>query len=281
MSAVKRREPGPLLLSIAIHVVVAFAILNAAFHYNFATDRTAHAPPPTAEKITYTSMASSGGAQGGLDSVGAPPKAKQPAQALVAPLTVPKGIAPPAAPSAGNPGGATGGRGRAVITATTGVVPGDPDPRLSTDIHEFSPAPKSHAERVDSAVRASIYAYNDSVAKAHAMAGKAPGDWTYEGKNGQKWGIDGNKIYLGKFAIPSAVLAALPIRIQGNPGETIADRLVTTRRADLMLHADAQLHDEEFKSAVKRIRERKDRERQEKKAAEADKPASTTPDLIP
>ena len=30
----------------------------------------------------------------------------------------------------------------------------------------------------------------------------------------------------GKFTIPSAVLAALPIRVQGNPGETIADRLV-------------------------------------------------------
>ena len=281
MSAVKRREPGPLLLSIAIHVVVAFAILNAAFHYDFSADRTVRAPAPVAERITYTSMAAPGGAAGGRDSTGPAPKATQPSRALVAPLTVPTGIAPPPAPSAGNPGGVTGGRGQTAISATTGVVPGIPDPRLSTDIHEFVPAPKTHAERVDSAVRASIYAYNDSVAKAHAMAGRAPGDWTYEGKNGQKWGIDGNKIYLGKFAIPSAVLAALPIRIQGNPGETIADRLVTTRRADLLLHADAQLHDDEFKTAVKRIRERKDRERQEKKAAEADKPASTTPDLIP
>jgi hypothetical protein len=77
------------------------------------------------------------------------------------------------------------------------------------------------------------------------------------------------------------VLAALPIRIQGNPGETIADRLVTTRRADLLLHADAQLHDEEFKTAVKRIRERKDKERQDKRAADSDKPSVTTPDLIP
>ena len=281
MSALQRREPGPLLLSIAIHVVVAFAILNAAFHYDFSGDRSVRAPAPAAEKITYTSMSAPGGASGGRDSAGPPPKSTQPSRALVAPLTVPTGIAPPPAPSAGNPGGVTGGRGATAITATTGVVPGDPDPRLATDIHEFLPAPKTHAERVDSAVRASIYAYNDSVAKAHAMAGRAPGDWTYEGKNGQKWGIDGNKIYLGKFAIPSAVLAALPIRIQGNPGETIADRLVTTRRADLMLHADAQLHDDEFKSAVKRIRERKDRERQEKKAADADKPASTTPDLIP
>ena len=281
MTAVRRREPGPLLISIAVHVVVAFAILNAAFHYDFSGDRTERAPTATPEKITYTSMAAPGGAMGGRDSAGPPPKATQPSRALIAPLTVPTGIAPPPAPSAGNPGGVSGGRGQTSISATTGVVPGDPDPRLSTDIHEFLPAPKTHAERVDSAVRASIYAYNDSVAKAHAMAGRAPGDWTYEGKNGQKWGIDGSKIYLGKFAIPSAVLAALPIRIQGNPGETIADRLVTTRRGDLLLHADAQLHDEEFKSAVKRIRERKDKEREEKRAANADKPAATTPDLIP
>ncbi|MDQ2667893.1 MAG: hypothetical protein M3Z05_18040 [Gemmatimonadota bacterium] len=279
MSQAARRAPGPLLLSIAIHVVVAFAILNAAFHYDFSGIRSPHAPSAIQEKITYTSMAASGGAQGGLDSAGPPPKAMQPSRALIAPLRVPTAIAPPAA-SAGNPGGVAGGRGQVSISATAGVVPGDPDPRLSTDIHEFVPAPKTHAERVDSAVRASIYAYNDSVAKAHGLAGRAPGDWTVE-KNGQKWGIDGSKIYLGKFAIPSAVLAALPIRIQGNPGETIADRLVTTRRADLLLHADAQLHDDEFRTAVKRIRERKDKERQDKRAADADKPAATTPDLIP
>ena len=280
MSVPQRREPGPLLLSIAFHVIVAFAILNAAFHYDFSGDRSPRAPAAIPEKITYTSMVAPGGAQGGLDSAGAPPKATQPSRALVAPLRVPTGIAPPPAPSAGSPGGVTGGRGQATVSATTGVVPGDPDPRLSIDIHEFIPAPKTHAERVDSAVRASIYAYNDSVAKAHGAAGRAPGDWTFE-KNGQKWGIDGSKIYLGKFAIPSAVLAALPIRIQGNPGETIADRLVTTRRADLLLHAEAGMRDDEFKTAVKRIRERKDKERQDKRDADADKPAATTPDLIP
>jgi hypothetical protein len=201
----------------------------------------------------------------------------------VAPLRVPDAIAPPAPSSGGIPTGVVGGRDRSgEIGPTTGIVPGTPDPRLTSDPHEFFPAPKTHAERVDSAVRASIYAYNDSVAKARALAGKAPGDWTYEGKNGQKWGIDGNKIYLGKFAIPSAVLAALPIRIQGNPGETIADRLVTSRRADLLLHADAAFHDDEFKTAVKRIRERKDKERADKKQSGDDnKPLPSNPDIVP
>jgi hypothetical protein len=105
------------------------------------------------------------------------------------------------------------------------------------------------------------------VAKAAAQAGRKPGDWTFE-RNGKKWGVDGNNIYLGKFSIPSAVLAALPLRIQGNPGETIADRLVTTRRGEVLEHAESQYHDIEFKSAVKRIRERKDKERREKLVAE-------------
>jgi hypothetical protein len=80
--------------------------------------------------------------------------------------------------------------------------------------------------------------------------------------------VDGSKIYLGKFAIPSAVLAALPLRVQGNPGEALNDRLIGTHRGEIAEHAASQYHDLEFKDAVKRIRERKDRERQERLAAE-------------
>ena len=278
----KRREPGPLLLSIAIHAGVAFAILNAAFHYDFsglASPRIAAVAP---EKLTYISVAPSGGAPDGRDSTGAAPGATHPARGLVAPARVPVAITPPAPAPSGAPAGVAGGRGGGgAISATTGIVPSDPDPRLASDPHQFFPAPKTHAERVDSAVRADIYAYNDSVAKARALAGKAPGDWTYEGKNGQKWGIDGNKIYLGKFAIPSAVLAALPLRIQGNQSEAIADRLVSSHRGDLLLHADAAFHDDEFKTAVKRIRERKDKERLEKRSADADRPLPSNPDIVP
>jgi hypothetical protein len=152
---------------------------------------------------------------------------------------------------------------------TTGIIPAEPDPRLATDGKFFYPKYKTPAQRADSAVKATIYAYNDSIERTAALdAGKRkPGDWTF-GSDGKKWGVDGSKIYLGKFWIPSAVLAALPIRVQNNPGETIADRLSTTRRSDLLLHAQSQFHDDEFKSAVKRIRERKDRERREKKEQE-------------
>ena len=113
-------------------------------------------------------------------------------------------------------------------------MPADPDPRLVADAGTSSfRCPKTHGQRVDSAVqRDDLRVQRFRSDGARRAAGRKPGDWTFE-KGGQKWGIDGNKIYLGKFAIPSAVLAALPLRIQGNPGETIADRLVTTRRAEI------------------------------------------------
>jgi hypothetical protein len=43
-----------------------------------------------------------------------------------------------------------------------------------------------------------------------------------------------------------------------------------SRRADLLMHATSQEHDDEFKSAVKRIRERKDAERRERLGSAAD-----------
>jgi hypothetical protein len=263
MTPMRRRPSGALLVSIVAHAVLAVALLNIVFHYDFSALRGPTTASPTQEHVTYVSAMPAAGASGGT-SASTPARATTPTRGLVAPARVPSSITPAPVTSGGTPGGVTGGTGVGGGTgATTGIVPAEPDPRLSADAHQFVPAPKTHAQRVDSAVHAMIYAYNDSVERAAAAAGRKPGDWTFE-KNGQKWGVDGNKIYLGKFAIPSAVLAALPLKIQGNPGEMIADRLVTTRRADLMMHAQSQFHDDEFKSAVKRIRERKDRERRER-----------------
>ncbi len=258
-----RRSPTSLLLSLAIHAVVGVALVNVAFHYDFSSLYAPRVPAPMVEHISYVAVGPARGATGGSTG-GAPAKATAPSRGLVAPLRVPNAIAPAQPRATGTQGGVTDGRGKGGgIGPTTGIVPADPDPRLSADAHQFFPAAKTHAQRVDSAVHAMIYAYNDSVARAAALEGKKPGDWTFE-KNGQKWGVDGSKIYLGKFAIPSAVLAALPIRIQANPGETLTDRLVTTHRGEVLEHAAAAYHDDEFKSAVKRIRERKDKERREK-----------------
>ena len=269
-----RRPAGSLLFSLAIHVVAAVLLANAAFHYDFSLLGGPRPPAAAVEQITYVGVRPSGGAAGGTGAT-VPARATVPQRGLVAPRRVPTQVTPAPVAVGGTPGGEERGTGAGGgIGPATGVVPGEPDPRLSADAHQFIPIPKNHGQRVDSTVRAMIFSYNDSIAKAAALAGRAPGDWTFE-KGGQKWGIDGNKIYLGKFAIPSAVLAALPLRIQGNPGETIADRLVTTRRGEILQHAQSQYHDVEFKSAVKRIRERKDRERRERLAAEGRSTAGT------
>ena len=261
----RRRPSGSFLFSLAVHTALLVVLANVVLHYDLVFAPPPTLPKPVAESVSYVALSPPAGAVGGSTST-PPARATEPTTRLVAPSRVPNGVPQPAAvpPLGGTPGGVVGGTGAGGgVGPTTGIVPGEPDPRLSSDSRFFYPANKTHAERVDSAVKATILAFSDSVAKAAAGQGKRPGDWTFE-NNGKKWGIDGNKIYLGKFAIPSAVLAALPIRIQGNPGETIADRLVTTRRADVMLHAQSQFHDDEFKTAVKRIRERKERERREK-----------------
>ena len=265
-----RRPSGSLLLSVAVHAVIGVVLLNMAFHYDIISLPRASAPAPTVERITYVRVApiAGGGAVGGA-STGAPAKAARPNVGLIAPPSVPTSVAAPQ-PAAGTPGGVDGGTGSGGgIGPATGIVPGVADPRLSVDPRQFYPVPKTQAQRTDSAIQAIIFAYNDSVAKA--SGGRQPGDWTFE-KGGGKWGVDGSKIYLGKFAIPSAVLAALPLRVQGNPGERLNDRLVGTHAGEIAEHAASQYHDVEFKDAVKRIRERKDRERRERLAAEGRTP---------
>ena len=269
----RRRPSGGFLVSVAFHTALAFVLANVVLHYDIVFERGPRPPEPQKEEITYVAVQPPAGALGGTTAT-TPAKASEPARRLVAPSRVPSAVPQPTAPTApaagGTPGGVDGGTGvGGGYGPATGIIPVEPDPRLATDGKFFYPRNKTAAQRADSAVKATIYAYNDSVAREAAIdAGKRkPGDWTF-GSDGKKWGVDGSKIYLGKFWIPSAVLAALPIRVQNNPGETIADRLSTTRRSDVLLHAQSQLHDDEFKSAVKRIRERKDRERREKKEQE-------------
>ncbi|MES2177326.1 MAG: hypothetical protein V4550_05630 [Gemmatimonadota bacterium] len=277
----KRRESAPLLFSVAIHVVLAIVILNAAFHYDFSGSPRIAPDHPKAERVTYMTMPPAGLSTGN-DSSAKRAKAAVKSSGLIAPLRVPTVVTPSAVAVGGSPSGVAGASGAVggPVSITAGIVPAQPDPRLTADAHAFYPEPKTHAQRVDSAVKASILAYNDSVAKVLGMKGRDPGDWTFQ-KNGQKWGIDGSKIYLGKFAIPSAVLAALPIRLpQGNPGEGLADRLAPSRRADLLIHADAAAHNDEFNAAVKRIRERKDKERAERQRGEDPRPVAN-PDIVP
>jgi hypothetical protein len=264
-----RRPSGSFVVSVAFHTALAIVLANVVLHYDIVFQRPVLPPPPARENITYVAVSPPAGAATGTTlTTPAPATEMQPQRRLVAPSRVPTTVAPatPSPATGGTPGGKEGGTGiGGGAGEATGIVPGPVDPRLAGGGKFFYPAYKTPGERTDSAVKAIIGAYNDSVAMAMAAAAneRQPGDWTFD-RNGKKYGIDGSKIYLGKFWIPSAVLAALPIRAQANPGERAVNRLSSTYRGEIMQHAQAQFHDDEFKTAVKRIRERKDRERREK-----------------
>ena len=128
--------------------------------------------------------------------------------------------------------------------------------------------PKSNYERADSAVRAIYEAYREAVIAADAARGRNPRDWTVE-KNGQKYGLDSQYIYRGRFKIPSAILAALPLDRAGVDGQRVLDqRQAAFIRNDILEHAQGMSEDD-FRAAVMRIRERKDRERAEQEAQKA------------
>ena len=264
-----RRPSGSFVVSVAFHTALAVVLANVVLHYDIVFQRPTLPPPPAREQVTYVGVSPPAGAATGttLTTPATATETETPRR-LVAPSRVPTTIAPaaPRPAAGGTPGGTEGGTGiGGGVGEATGIVPGPMDPRLAQGGKFFYPAYKTPGERTDSAVKAIIGAYNDSVATAMASAAqeRQPGDWTFD-RNGKKYGIDGSKIYLGKFWIPSAVLAALPIHAQANPGERAVNRLSSTYRGEILQHAQAQFHDDEFKTAVKRIRERKDRERREK-----------------
>ncbi len=267
MKQPQRRSSASFVVSVVFHAALAVVLANVVVHYEIVFQRQVQVPPPAAERVNYVAVSPPAGATGGT-TVAPPARATEPTQRLVAPTRVPTAIAPavPKPSTGGTAGGVENGSGAGGGTGdATGIVPGPVDPRLAAGGKFFYPAYKTPAERTDSAVKATINAFNDSVALAMAADAqqRQPGDWTFD-RDGKKYGIDGSKIYLGKFWIPSAVLAALPIRAQANPGERAVNRLSSTYRGEILQHAQAQFHDDEFKTAVKRIRERKDRERREK-----------------
>ena len=105
-------------------------------------------------------------------------------------------------------------------------------------------------------------AYREAEIAAEANRGRSPRDWTIE-RNGQKYGLDSQYIYLGKFKLPSAILAALPFNYGGVDGTRIIQaRNATGFRTTSTSHSQGMSEDD-FRAAVKRIRERKDRERKE------------------
>lgn len=197
----------------------------------------------------------------------------EPLPPVVAPTDVPTGVAPTTGTPTEDPGGVgplVGGGG-----PTRGVRPSFNDRRLWLPESEIIMAPSAPLTRADS-IRVMLAertgAFLDSVADANPQ-GRSPGDWTFE-RNGKKYGIDQKYIRLGDFSIPTALLALMPLNVQANPIAQERQLRLNSMRSEIQYQAARMARDDEFRQAVRALRERKERERRE--AAEKKDPAATT-----
>jgi hypothetical protein len=282
----RRRFDGSFLVSLALHVVLGAALVFILSIPNPIRQWLTlyHEAPPPLEHITYVATpATAPRIQGKSGGDNVPVRGKVRSRPLVAPTTIPT-VIPPAPASTEPPSGSgpvIGGGG-----VGEGVTPSYGDPRVWAPTGPIYYAPKTQAERLDSALSSRVFAHNDSMALYNS--GRKPGDWTFE-KNGEKYGMDQQKIYLGKLALPTALLALLPLNVQGNPARYQNDRMKEEQRQEIFLNAQRAMDNDEFKDAVKRIRERKDAEHKAQMKAKAaqqqaekdQKPANPPPPTPP
>lgn len=188
----------------------------------------------------------------------------QPAEPFVAPSAVPSGVPAGVAPArepVGGVGPLVGGGG-----PTQGIRPSFNDPRLwqqRSDVVEAPIVPMTRADSLQALLWATAASFVDSLNRVTPAPGRAPGDWTFE-RNGKKYGIDQQMIRLGKFSIPTALLGLLPMNnVQGNPTGMERARRLSSMRMEIMEQADRVARDDEFYAAVRALRARKEKERQD------------------
>ena len=282
----RSKQRGSIALSIAIHVIVIALIASITFRYPISALLGPSREQFNSERIQYVrvqpeALRGGGGAGAGSGAVKRAPKTTAPRPRLVAPSAIPSVLPPVAPPSASaltgtdTGTGTGGGNGTGAPGMATGVDPTLPDPRIELRPNLLR-LPLTTAQRNDSAVKAIYMAYREAEIAAEENRGRSPRDWTFE-HNGQKFGLDSQWVYLGKFKIPSAILAALPFNYGGVDGSRIIQgRNAAWIQNDIYMHSQGMSEDD-FRAAVKRIRERKEREKRD----QDDKtPAKATP-IIP
>lgn len=270
------RRPSPAsLVSVVAHLILGVIVWNAiqmpaVFDRFLQGDREA---APLAERVEFVTVTPSSAVPAAEPATRSPATRSTPAITsptavpLVAPTEVPRElppVPPPGTPAEVTTPGAVTGPLRGGTGPTRGVQPSYEDPRVWPGAPEFIYAPKTDKERLDSALLTTLARHLDSLAaNAYAPNKFERGDWTFE-RNGQKYGIDQQFIRLGKFQIPTALLALLPMnRMQANPIAMERDRNAAYMRADIMYHAQAAMNEEQFRKAVQAIRDRKERERRQ------------------
>jgi hypothetical protein len=119
---------------------------------------------------------------------------------------------------------------------------------------------RNRAALLDSAVTSIVQAYLDSIANDPASKNQGLPSWTTN-IAGRKFGLDSKNIYIAGLKIPAAVLALLPIPA-GNIDQNRAYNHLMDLRGDLLYAAQRAQTMEEFKTMIREMRERKERERE-------------------
>lgn len=264
----RARSKSSIAISAAIHVIAGAALMSITFHYPIE-DLFDRPDPPKAIPVHYVPLAPRAAS---APAAGAPATPRRATPPTVIPNVgnVPAGAPAPVAPtspaqSAIGAGGTGAPSGRDPGIGF-GVRPGIPDGRLATSPLSVPAQPETEGQKAERALSAIYGQYLDSARAALANPKRAPGDWSWGGKDGEKWGWDANGIHVGGITIPNVVLAALPLNM-GPTGSNMNGLLEA--RADAYMRSDIKSHaglmsEDEFRAAVKRVRERVDRERRER-----------------
>jgi hypothetical protein len=265
------RRSGPALVSLALHVAVVVLILRTISVpvMDFLT-RTGDGP--VEERVVYVE-----------------PKAERPVEAPPPPppqrrtdlpptrsdLPPREGAALPVLPTVTPPTGGgqvtsgvplplVTGDGRQVFgSGLPGLSTGRVDPRLVTPPDVVDGPARNRTLSPDVYVDAWVAAFWDSIARVQAERPRAQGDWTVE-RDGKKFGMDPGFIYFGKFKLPTALLALLPINVQANPGAVERNRALASMKYEIDFQAQRAANEAEFRKAVDELRARRERERAQK-----------------
>lgn len=282
----KPRAARATVVSIVLHAALFVGLWNVLQFPRAITFLMGEKSAPTTERLRFLTVAPRAEVV-----VAAPPafRTPRPATVQVSPPPVQPTVAPapppvtvaaptevptalPPVPTASRVLGPTSGPLITGMGPARGVQPAYTEPRIWIESPAIASAALEGEAKLDSAVTALIYRYRDSVANNTYEPNKfEKGDWTYTTKDGKKYGIDQQFIRLGKFSIPTALLGLLPMNQQGNPIAYDRQKRLDAMRVEIIAQAQQAMNEEEFRRAVKQIRERKEREKREadkKKKAE-------------
>ena len=206
----KYRSHGPVLIATAIHMAVAAAFLQA-----LATPRyvdwmfTARAEPETLpERLRYVTT---------LPEEASPPTTAR-RTATTGPRVRNARVAVSATPRVVTVSGDTipvqptrvAGIGAAIDPndSRVALVPESADPRIWNARPAYVAGEMSRAEVLEGSLARAIRGSNDSTAALGVQTARP--DWVV-GRDGRKFGLDNNRIHLGKASVPAVILGLLPI----------------------------------------------------------------------